>query len=392
MAGTRLAYGDAKPGWYRAVITIGADHVPFFINLPPNDSGQNAVVINGDEKVIMDHHWGANGVEVLPRMSTESKIFAEVQKDGALVGGWSRYTGIWGRKVLPLLAKPISGPTPEERFDADPASASVPMADFSGVWRLKFKTLGPGVMKLKQTPTGVVTGYNQAKNFGDNQHIAGNVRGRKLYMSTFDGSNECTFYEFELDEDGKRIHGRSNTFDSFYEEYEGERASDFQLENTVVVKKGVDRRTLKVDSLNSPKYSGKPTIVMLFATWCPSCMDESVFLKQLYERFHGRGLEILGQTFDLVEDKAQNLEAIAKWKKITGATWEVNPRQGTPENFASLQPLPQLEHFEALPITIFIRKDGRVLSTHAGFWGPATGAEHEQLKTEFTQLVEKMLK
>ena len=53
--------------------------------------------------------------------------------------------------------------------------------------------------------------------------------------------------------------------------------------------------------------------------------------------------------------------------------------------------LPQLVNFGAYPTTIFLGRDGRVRSVHAGFASPATGAEHTRLKQEIRELVERLL-
>jgi hypothetical protein len=53
--------------------------------------------------------------------------------------------------------------------------------------------------------------------------------------------------------------------------------------------------------------------------------------------------------------------------------------------------LPQLVNFGAYPTTIFLGRDGRVRSVHAGFASPAAGAEHARLKQEVRELVERLL-
>ena len=53
--------------------------------------------------------------------------------------------------------------------------------------------------------------------------------------------------------------------------------------------------------------------------------------------------------------------------------------------------LPQLDGFTAFPTTIFLGRDGRVRRIHAGFYGPATGAQHAALVREFRREVEGLL-
>jgi hypothetical protein len=48
-------------------------------------------------------------------------------------------------------------------------------------------------------------------------------------------------------------------------------------------------------------------------------------------------------------------------------------------------------NFGAYPTTIYLGRDGRVRSVHAGFASPATGEEYVRLKSEIQALVERLL-
>ena len=55
---------------------------------------------------------------------------------------------------------------------------------------------------------------------------------------------------------------------------------------------------------------------------------------------------------------------------------------------AAGETLPQLHGFTSFPTTIFLGRDGRVRRVHAGFYGPAMGAQHEQLIKGFEREIE----
>jgi hypothetical protein len=62
---------------------------------------------------------------------------------------------------------------------------------------------------------------------------------------------------------------------------------------------------------------------------------------------------------------------------------------GTPDDIN--QKLPQLVNFGAYPTTIYIGRDGRVRSVHAGFASQATGEEYVRLKGEVRGIVQRLL-
>jgi len=53
--------------------------------------------------------------------------------------------------------------------------------------------------------------------------------------------------------------------------------------------------------------------------------------------------------------------------------------------------VPQLNHLDTWPATVFIGRDGKVKAVHSGFASPASAEFHEQLKQEFTTRIEALL-
>ena len=53
--------------------------------------------------------------------------------------------------------------------------------------------------------------------------------------------------------------------------------------------------------------------------------------------------------------------------------------------------VPQLNHLDTWPATVFIGRDGKVKAVHSGFASPASGVFNEQLKQEFTARIEQLL-
>ena len=53
--------------------------------------------------------------------------------------------------------------------------------------------------------------------------------------------------------------------------------------------------------------------------------------------------------------------------------------------------VPQAVNLNTWPATLFVGRDGRVKVIHAGFAAPASGEFNDQLKTEFTSTIERLL-
>ncbi len=117
-------------------------------------------------------------------------------------------------------------------------------------------------------------------------------------------------------------------------------------------------------------------------------MDEAPFLVQLYKEFHAQGLEIVGLMFELDDDAALARPRVQTFMRRFGISYPML-LAGTPDNIN--QRMPQLVNFGAYPTTIYLGRDGRVRSVHAGFASAATGAEHARLEGEIRELIQHLL-
>jgi len=137
-----------------------------------------------------------------------------------------------------------------------------------------------------------------------------------------------------------------------------------------------------------PEFRGKAVILTIGGTWCPNCHDEVPFLVALYKQFHAQGLEVVGLNFELDPNLSQARPRVLAFIKRYGVEFPMLV-PGTPDEVSSR--LPQLVNFGVYPTTIFIGRDGRVRSVHAGFASAATGEEHQRLEREERELVEQLL-
>jgi len=143
-------------------------------------------------------------------------------------------------------------------------------------------------------------------------------------------------------------------------------------------------------SSDDPRFRGKVVLVDIFGTWCPTCHDAAPALARLYQRFRGRGLEVVGIAFEVTGDTAQDAPLLRRYRDKYGLAYPLL-LGGISEAETVAEAFPQLDGFTAFPTTIFLGRDGRVRRVHAGFYGPATGAQHDALVAEFCREVARLL-
>jgi len=56
--------------------------------------------------------------------------------------------------------------------------------------------------------------------------------------------------------------------------------------------------TLDGSGTSLDQLRGKVVLLNVWATWCTPCREEIPYLKQLYDEYHARGLEIVGVSID----------------------------------------------------------------------------------------------
>jgi thiol-disulfide isomerase/thioredoxin len=140
---------------------------------------------------------------------------------------------------------------------------------------------------------------------------------------------------------------------------------------------------------DDPRFRGKVVVLDLFGTWCPNCHDEAPVLQSIYASLHERGLEIVGLSYEYVDDRARNLRLLDVYRRKYSIGFPLL-LAGTTDQGQIEATLPQLRNFGAYPTTVFLDRHGKVRLIHAGFSGPATG-RLEELRKAFEQTITRLL-
>ncbi len=147
----------------------------------------------------------------------------------------------------------------------------------------------------------------------------------------------------------------------------------------------------KTVSSTDAVFKGKVVILAIGGSWCPNCHDEAPFLAELYRDYHAKGLEIVGLMFENDPNPLVHRPRVRSFMKRYQIQYPMLIAGTMTGDTTIAQRLPQIVNFGAYPTSIYLGRDGKVRSVHAGFASPATGEEHTRLKAELHELTERLL-
>jgi len=143
----------------------------------------------------------------------------------------------------------------------------------------------------------------------------------------------------------------------------------------------------KLVSNDDPRFKGKVVLAIVTGTWCPNCHDEAQYLVQLDKKYRDKGLAIVALDFEEPEQQGSLARERAFVKQYgVNYTYLI---AGAPSDM--WEKVPQLNHLDTWPATVFVGRDGKVKAVHSGFASPASAEFNTQLKQEFTTRIEQLL-
>ncbi len=402
---------SAISGQWDAVITNASKlEVPFTLAVMQDKSAQGrfrAAIANGSERMpFTSAAW--EGHEFQMRLEQYDGTLTVHFEGEGLRGEWVRQTS---RGVMHYAVRASRHKAQQER------AGEWTGASLAGQWTLTFE--GPenpdkvspadfkqGKARVSEGGVDAAVEGTIAPVSGDYGLLAGNVRESEgkpttFQLSRFDGIH-AVLVTGELLADGS-IKGKLNTqgftgvrrnavagASSIETEPDPESVTTLKQPGDVFKFSARDPKTGKLVTQDDPRFKGKPYIVDIFGTWCPNCHDEAPLLADLYKRYRGEGLEIVGLAYEYVDDAARNAKLLDVYRKKYGIEFPLL-LAGTTEEGQIGKTLPQLVGFGAYPTTIFVGRDGKVKKIHAGFAGPATGERFTETKRRFDENVKALV-
>jgi thiol-disulfide isomerase/thioredoxin len=306
------------------------------------------------------------------------------------------WTGVWinharkDKNKLPFHANRIF--QPEERPKAQ--------ALLSGKWEVDFS---PGTKDSSKAigvfgQEGCYLHGTFLTETGDYRYLSGFVKGTTMSLSCFDGAHAYYFCSKQLPD-----HSLSGDYYSGahgYEKWTAKRNEKFELRNPdslTYLKKGFDKVEFRFKNtdgkevtLNDDKFKNKVVIIQIMGSWCPNCMDETIYLSELYEKEKTKGLEVVALAFEKPVDPERARQNVLRLKKRFNANYEflLTGKSGSTQ---AGEALPMLNAVMAFPTTIYLDKKGRVRKIYTGFSGPGTLSYYEKFKEQNEIFLQKLL-
>lgn len=237
-----------------------------------------------------------------------------------------------------------------------------------------------------------------ATETGDYRYLEGQVIGQTMYLSTFDGSHAFLFIAAIED---SIIDGTFYSGNHYQESFNGYISDSITLkdpDSLTFLKKDYSRiyfefESLKGDTvkLTDERFENKVVLLQIMGSWCPNCMDESVFFKQLHEQYSSEGLEVVALAFERAKTKEKSIKNLNRMQEKLQLPYSILLAGETREVNAADQ-LPMLNHIMSYPTSILIGKNGDILSIHTGFYGPSTGSYYDRYVEKMNQKIKEALK
>jgi len=212
---------------------------------------------------------------------------------------------------------------------------------------------------------------------GDYRFLEGGISNGLAQVSTFDGG---FLYYFTFNT-GDTLEGRFYSGRNYSAPFKAYRDSSFTLRNAdslTFMKEGYESfafsfPNLQGDtlSLGDPRFTGKPVIVQIMGSWCPNCLDESLYLKEQSNKYHEEGLEVVGLTFERARDYETALKRATKMERDLELPYPILLAGATRTDKAA-ELLPMLNHVMSYPTAIYLNRQHKVVKIHTGFAGPGT--------------------
>jgi peroxiredoxin len=390
-AAAQTAQGNPS-GLWDAVVRIGRIEIPFRYEIAVRGTQAQGFFFEGDQKIGSSGGSFINGILKIDYDHLNTTLEARFQ-GGQLVGTYRRKAPnaspieFRARRFAPVQNSMANPPQVAGDWIMSRIASERTAPRDTRSWTLFLRQSGAEV-------TGSILRVD-----GDTGTLSGHWSTGKLVLSHFAGDARPAYLEAQINSDGTlaiTLNGAAHYTAARSAQAHAKGIPDPPDPSRYTSVKDPTRpfrfsglgMDAKVVSDTDPRFRAKVVILAIGGSWCPNCHDEAPFLVELYNKFHAQGLEIVGLSFEADADPKLAQPRMRSFIRRYNIRYPMLFMGDTSQLKAKL---PELVNFGAYPTSIFLGRDGRVRSVHAGFASEATGQEHVRLEQEITALVERLL-
>ena len=375
-------------GPWQAEIVVPGGVIETAFELSKTDTGYNASLVNGQERLSIDE-VSYSGGELLLRFPVFNNEIRAQYVDGGLTGELILVKRFGELQKLPFSATPGS----EHQHGI---TAAAPAIDMSGRWAASFinedGSTSPSIGEFAQRGSRLFGTFVNVE--GDHRYLSGHVSAQQFELSTFDGAHAFLFRGTVQDD--SIIDGHFWSGSSWHQDWTAARNANASLPDafsTTHLRPDYDQLSFsfpdhegELVSLEDDKFKNKVVVVALAGTWCPNCNDEARFLGRIDGEYRDDDVAIVALMFEHFEDYETAAGQVQRFRAKHNIEYETLIA-GVSDKTAAGEKIPELDAVMAFPTTIFIDRQHKVRTIHTGFSGPGTGEHHESLKSEFRRLI-----
>ena len=378
-----------KKGYWIAELAL-SDDVSLPFSLFYDESKKELIIINDQERINLEPLQEKGDSIVYGFISFNSQlIIKNIGKKS--ISGYFHNKDRKSKGKIPFKAK-YNGK--KLKFKRTKTAHNI-----SGRWKTSFSAFKeneyPAIGVFSQTDKGRVSGTFLTET-GDYRYLAGEMNGAKLTLSCFDGSHA---FLFTADLINNNLSGTFYSGSHWKTNWIAQRNEEFQLADPyelTYLKDGAEIKFSKPDATGNEyiypnqDLKGKVVIIQLIGTWCPNCLDETNYFKELYANYHDEGLEIIAigyEAQDNFKDQATRIRSYSEKKNIPYPILV----GGVASKGLAAEDFNMLNNITSFPTSIFINRQGEVVLIHTGFNGPGTGEIYRNYVNETNKLIERLL-
>lgn len=383
-----------KSGRWLATMQINEkDLLPFELSVSKEKDNTTFTVVNGEEKIQLTK------AQILSNDTIQVEFPYFKSQLRFKVVNKKKISGRWYNLYKKNYSIPFTASFNKKSTRFSQVGRIKNSTDFSGKWKVYFEpgTTGqyPAVGLFEKSGKRSEVSGTFLTETGDYRFLSGNASKDSLFLSCFDGSHAFMF-KAVLKNDS--LHGQFFSGSHWQSDWIATRNDKFELtapeDLTTVTDKPL---AFELKDLNGKSYSypnkdlqGKVVIIQIMGSWCPNCLDETHYFKDLYTKYHDKGLEIIAvgyETGDSFDQHASNIMRL-KEKLALDFTFLVG---GTAKKALASEHFSALNHIISFPTSIIIDRNGVIRRVHTGFNGPGTGSHYTEYVENTNSLIEGLL-